>query len=389
MDIDSDNENILIVAPTGQDASLASEIFRRAGLGSEVFPRVPELLVRLQSSCGMIFLAEEALNIESAGSLRQALLNQEAWSDLPVLIMVSSQGRGPSGQKVLDLFGPTVNVSLIERPFHTTTLISSVKVFLRARRRQYQVRHLLNELTDALRQRDEFVSIASHELKTPLTALKLQNQISKRALSSEGAHLLTPDKIARSVETADRQLDRLSVLVEDLLDVSRIRAGKLKIETADFDLSQLTKQVVEQLAPQLAAAGSAIQFEGTDEALGCWDSLRIEQVVTNLISNAIKYGSGKPIRVSVSVIEEKAVLSVQDQGVGILPEDQVRIFERFERVASENKVSGLGLGLYIVRQIVEMHGGRIWVESTLGRGSTFKVELPLRERAKERRARLG
>jgi len=233
---------------------------------------------------------------------------------------------------------------------------------------------LYSAAQDAIRIRDEFLSIASHELKTPLTPLQLQ-------LDSLGATLrnseLKSDKLNRRLETANRQTRRLAKLVENLLDVSRISAGRLSLERERFDLSAVTAEVAERFGPDAAAAGCRVTVHADRAVLGDWDRLRLEQVVTNLLSNAIKYGAGKPIDIHVRQDGGTARLTVADQGIGISPEDSARIFGRFERAVPLRHYGGMGLGLYIARQIVDAHGGSIVVSSAPGRGSTFTVVLPL------------
>jgi PAS domain S-box-containing protein len=223
---------------------------------------------------------------------------------------------------------------------------------------------------EAVHARDDFLSIASHELRTPLTPLRLQIQILRRMLTNRGA--LARDKLAGSLDTLERQTERLGRLVSDLLDVSRITAGKLTLHRERLDLADLAREVVERYA---GASGSRIDLQ-TESAAGHWDRARLEQVATNLLANAIKYGQGKPIDVSVGLKEGIALLAVRDRGIGIAAADVERIFGRFERAASASSYGGLGLGLYIAQQITAAHGGRISVESAPGQGATFTVALP-------------
>jgi signal transduction histidine kinase/DNA-binding response OmpR family regulator len=232
---------------------------------------------------------------------------------------------------------------------------------------------LYREACEAIRARDEFLSVASHELNTPLATLTLQlDEILLPAMSGQRGD--TPD---RGMLLARRQVDRLSRLVWNLLDVSRIAAGQIQLWRSEVDLAAMTREVLAQFAAELSRAGCRADVDAPQAVIGRWDPLRIEQVIANLLSNACKYGAGKPIRVTVSSQGPVARLSVQDQGIGILPADAERIFERFERAASQRHYGGLGLGLYITRQVVEAHGGTIRVASHAGAGSTFSVELPL------------
>jgi signal transduction histidine kinase len=229
------------------------------------------------------------------------------------------------------------------------------------------------ETRAAVALRDDFLSIASHELRTPLTSLLLQLVAIRRRIARGDAASATHD-----FERVERQIQRIARLVDDLLDISRIAHGQLRLEPERFDLGDLATEVVARLAEQATAAGSTVAIVREGPALGSWDRLRIEQVVTNLISNAIKYGQGRPIEVRVSSSETSAELAVVDRGIGIAIEDAERIFGRFERAVSSRNFGGLGLGLYITRQIVEAHGGTIAVTSRPGEGATFAVSLPIR-----------
>jgi PAS domain S-box-containing protein len=233
-------------------------------------------------------------------------------------------------------------------------------------------------LKEALRARDEFLSIASHELRTPLTSLKLQLQMTQRRIERGDPRAYEPRQVSKLVEQSDRQLARLARLVEDMLDIARIRTGRLVIEPGRLDAVALTREVLERLSPHLAEAGTPATLEAPEQLEAEWDRFRIEQVLTNLLTNAMRYGDGKPVAVTLLSQGERVLLSVRDQGLGIAKESHERIFNRFERAISANDVSGLGLGLFICRQLVEAHGGHIWVESEgLGQGSTFFVALPV------------
>jgi signal transduction histidine kinase len=225
------------------------------------------------------------------------------------------------------------------------------------------------DLKQAIRARDEFLSIASHELRTPLTALKLRLQA---LLYAKGLD----EKLEKKLESAARQTQRLERLIDNLLDISRMTTGHLELEREDLDLAEVCHEVIERLRDEASSLGSQMRFEAASRASGCWDRLRIEQVVTNLLTNAMKYGDGKPIVVQVSEDERNAELGVRDCGLGIEERDLERIFNQFERAANRRAAGGLGMGLYITRQIVEAHGGTIEVDTKAGQGSLFRVRLP-------------
>ena len=233
------------------------------------------------------------------------------------------------------------------------------------------------ELQQSVRVRDEFLSIASHELKTPVTALSLQLQSVLRAAARSTAegNSLALVKISR----AETQLMRLTRLIDNLLDVSRITAGRLDFEPEEVDLAHVVRESVDRLRDEATRGGTDIVLRADTPVCGFWDRLRLEQVVTNLLTNAVKYGNGHPVELRVEQTStDRARLTVQDRGIGISPENQARIFERFERAVSERQYGGLGLGLWITRQIVTALEGEIYVESAAGEGSLFTVDLPLR-----------
>lgn len=235
----------------------------------------------------------------------------------------------------------------------------------------------LEKAKQAIQVRDEFLSISSHELRTPLTPLKLQIQSIGKYLERGQLQDLSDDRLKRMLGTCEKQVSRLTALVEDLLDVSRISSGRLTLNFESVDLSEALREVVERFLPQLQNSGCEVRLSAPAELLARVDRLRFEQIVINFLTNSMRYAKGKPIEVSLTVENAKAVLKVRDQGIGISREDQKRIFDRFERVLSSTNYGGLGLGLFIVRQIVLAHGGNISVESELGQGATFIVVLPL------------
>lgn len=239
---------------------------------------------------------------------------------------------------------------------------------------------LYQNTEDALRSRDEFFSIASHELKTPMTSLKLQLQMMRRSIDRQPTGDNKEIVFRSKLEQADRQTNRLVKLVDNLLDVSRIRNQRFGLDLSEFDLSQLTQETIARMADQAQTTGSQLRSTIEPSIVGTWDKLRVEQAITNLVSNAIKYGRGNPIDIVLQRSAQGVTLSVHDQGIGIPTIDQARIFARFERAVSERDFAGLGLGLYITSQIVQAHNGSIRVESTPDVGSSFVLELPLRTR---------
>jgi signal transduction histidine kinase len=230
---------------------------------------------------------------------------------------------------------------------------------------------------EAIRVRDEFLSIASHELRTPLTPLQLQLQGLLRRIGSRPDEALPIDHVRNSVARSEKQVKRLARLVDALFDVSRISAGKLDLAPEEFDLVELVREVIERVPAESAHHGRGVTIDSDGPIIGCWDRVRIEQVVSNLVANAIKYGGETSPEVLLRRTTLRAEIRVSDHGIGIASDHLDRIFDRFERAVAPLSYGGLGLGLYIAKQIVEAHGGTIRVSSELGIGSTFTVELPL------------
>ncbi|MBS7562301.1 MULTISPECIES: hybrid sensor histidine kinase/response regulator [Pseudomonas] len=234
-----------------------------------------------------------------------------------------------------------------------------------------------NELEQAVRMRDDFMSIVAHEVRTPLNGLILETQLRKMHLARENAAAFSLDKMHAMVDRDERQIKSLIRLIEDMLDISRIRTGKLSIRPSRFDLAQLVRGLVENFAPQVEAAQSSLSLEAEQPLQGHWDEFRIEQVISNLLTNALRYGAKSPIQVRVYAQDGEARVEVRDHGIGISEENQKRIFQQFERVSASHVAAGLGLGLFISEQIVTAHGGTISVESRIGEGALFRVSLPL------------
>ena len=289
-------------------------------------------------------------------------------------------------------------VDFLHKPLDIHAVKSKVNVFVELYRQSKAMKHQVEaleqsrreqetllaqlkvtqgELEHAVRMRDDFMSIVSHEVRTPLNGLILETQLRKMHLARDNAAAFSMDKMQAMVDRDERQIQSLIRLIEDMLDVSRIRTGKLSIRPSTFDLSHTVANLLESFAAQISAAQSQVNFTVCQSVTGQWDEFRIEQVVSNLLTNALRYGARKPVDVSVYVEGGNAIIDVRDQGIGISEENQQRIFHQFERVAGSDVVSGLGLGLFISEQIIAAHNGAISVHSTLGEGALFRVSLPL------------
>ena len=233
------------------------------------------------------------------------------------------------------------------------------------------------ELQRSLRMRDEFMSMVAHELRTPLNTLFLETQM--RTLNLERGNLaaFAPEKLPKMIARDARQIRSLVRLIDDMLDVSRISSGKLSIRREPVDLPALVRRVAEDLAPCAGDGASLLQVQAEQPIEGYWDAFRVEQIVVNLISNALRYGEGKPVEISLAQTKNSAVIEVRDHGIGIGAKDQERIFDAFERVVHQDRTGGLGLGLFITKQLVDAHGGAITLQSQPGHGALFSVTLPL------------
>lgn len=230
---------------------------------------------------------------------------------------------------------------------------------------------------DAVRSRDDFLAIAAHELKTPVATMQIHLDGLMQAVLHGTLASLPAEKQRKMIEIAGRQIERLTHLIQLLLDVTRLEQGRLQIEPNQADLAQIVQASVDRHEPALKEAGLELTLDLPAPVVGHWDAHRLEQVVDNLLSNAMKYGQGHPVAIRVFARDGAGVLEVSDRGRGIPPEIQQRIFEKFDRGDLPAGFAGLGMGLYIAREIVAAHGGTIAVESVPGEGSLFRVELPI------------
>ncbi len=262
------------------------------------------------------------------------------------------------------------------QPFEASELSATVGALLRIRAAERDAKRLAGDLAEAVEIRDDFMSIASHELKTPLTSLQLQLDGIARLL--RGRENGSESALGKKLATAIRQTDRLSVLIDDLLAVATISQGRFTLERSEADLERVVTEIVEGFQAEAARANSTLTLHSSGPVKLRIDPLRIGRVVQTLVSNAIKYGCERPVDVTLSHAAEQARIAVRDHGIGIAPADRKRIFGRFERAVSARNYGGLGMGLYISHRIVEAHGGTIHVEPAEGIGSLFVVELPTR-----------
>jgi len=288
-------------------------------------------------------------------------------------------------------------VDFLYKPLDSDAVRSKVNVFVtldqqrrqmqrqmaaleRSRQEQETLLRELNqtqaELQRSLRMRDEFMSLVAHELRTPLNTLFLEAQMRSLQLKRGTLASIQPEQFDAMIKRDERQIKAMIRLIDDMLDVSRMRSGQLSIRPAQVELMTLLERVVSDLSLQATATGCKLSLQEHPPVQGCWDEFRIEQVVVNLLTNALRYGGGQPVEVSVQYTDNLVRIHVRDEGKGIAPQDLERIFEPYERGARNGEPKGLGLGLYISRQLAVSHGGELRVTSKPGEGSTFTLILP-------------
>lgn len=364
---------ICILASKRRDAELTCASLHADGLAAFPVDTFDELLAALDGPVGALMLTEESVPEPGWSELGKRLAGQPPWSDIPAVVF--SRNRHPGLERLLE--AGTGNVTVLETPVRVSTVVSAGRVALRARRRQYEVRELLERLEETDRRKDEFLAMLGHELRNPLAAVQLALQV--RELQPSHA----PD---RSMPIVRRQLHNLGRIVDDLLDVSRVTLGKIKLELAQVDLCDSAQRCASALANEAEMSGVSLSLDLPGERL--WiagDPVRIEQVIANLVTNAIKYTpAGGRIVVSAARRGEWARLAVRDTGIGIDPATLSGLFDLFVQAKQglDRSRGGLGLGLSLVRRLVELHGGTVGAHSDgIGKGAEFWLELPLGMRA--------
>jgi signal transduction histidine kinase/ActR/RegA family two-component response regulator len=369
---------ILLLCPTGRDGPVTQKVLSRAGLDSRICSDADDLCRHLNDSAaaGAAVIAEEALvRPEVLQQLLDVLARQPVWSDLPLVILTARATTGKLANSLSASLEPRANVTFLERPLRVLTLVSTLRAALRARNRQHQVRELLNHTQEQVGQRDRFLALLGHELRNTLAAIRTAAEVLDNIRSDD-------ESIASEQrQVIVRQTKNLAHLVDDLLDVARITAGKITLNRRTLDVAQLVSQSVSSIRLAMRPLRQRVLVELPAGPL--WvngDPVRLEQVVTNLVGNAIKYTHDDGvITVKVCLEGGRASIDVCDNGIGI-PRDTVQhIFEPFYRVDSPQAQlrGGLGLGLAVVRGLVELHGGQINADSDgPGCGSRFSVLLP-------------
>ncbi|HEX2831587.1 MAG TPA: hybrid sensor histidine kinase/response regulator [Thermoanaerobaculia bacterium] len=364
------SELILIVAPVGRDSELLCSQLAAHGLEGRECSDMLELAELLPQGAGAIFATEEALTPNGLGDLNRALAKQPPWSQIPIVIFTGTMTAGP--KPLPPEIMKRTNVTLVDRPVRIQSLISAAHSALRARERQYEIRDLMRELEERVQERDRFLAVLGHELRNPLGAILLAAQMRDDDGKLDGDH----------ADLIERQSRHLTRLVNDLLDLSRVAAGKIVLKQQPVDLRDVAAEALRVLQPVGDAQRVAIQLQRCARPLIVrGDPVRLDQIVTNVLSNAIKYTPEEGhVRVVLAEEEGSAVIRVTDDGVGIAPERIGVIFELFAQ--AENAIGraqgGMGIGLALVRNLMELHDGTVEARSEgIGKGSEFLLRLPL------------
>ena len=377
------DNRVLIFAPVGKDAPLTLDVLRRAELHGSVCRTADDLCNEFHRGAAVMILTEEALEDQGIGQLMECLRTQSAWSDIPILLFADAE-RSEIYLRTLRLLEGLRNVVLLERPIRLGAALSLIRSAIRGRKRQYELRDLLTALAQAReeaetanRLKDEFLATLSHELRTPLNAI-----LGWTTMLRDGN--VQPRHVMRALDTIHRNATAQVQIVNDLLDVSRIVQGKLQLAPKQTQLQPLVTLAVESITPTAEAKGVTITTSFAADPVMVWaDPDRLQQVFWNLLANAVKFTpSGGRVDITMQVEGSDVHVSVSDTGSGISAAFLPFVFERFRQAdgSSTRTHGGLGLGLSIVRHLIEMHGGRMKAESAgEGRGATFTVSLPARQ----------
>jgi signal transduction histidine kinase len=371
---------VLLLAPTGGDAANAIGVLRTSGFEGIVCNDLDDIVTHAKEGAGAMLIAEEALRTKSLKVLTQFLEEQPSWSDLPLVMITSGGDTTHISLRAYEAFGPAVNLSLVERPFRVITLVSTLRAALRSRRRQYEVRDLLEQLEEKVRERttrleqtiselEAFSYSMSHDLRAPLRAMRGYSQV----LMDEYAARLDEDGLGylKRILNASERLDRL---VQDVLRYSR--AARETIDCIPVDLEALIPAVIAEypaLRPpsaQVIVAKPLLRVSGHEASL--------TQALSNLLGNAVKFiapGSMPIIKVWTEQRGSRVRIFIADNGIGIPKEHHDKIFKMFERLSAGPEYEGTGIGLAIVAKAVERMRGDVGLESQVGHGSTFWIEL--------------
>jgi signal transduction histidine kinase/CheY-like chemotaxis protein len=360
---------VLVRGATARDDSMTVRELLRAGIDAQACASVDELRREVFRGCGAVLLAEECLPDPATTHLLRAIAGQEPWSDLQLLVLAR---QGADSMVIAQAMSLGANLAVLERPMRVAALITAVRTALRARRRQYEMRDLLDSLNLADQRKTEFLATLAHELRNPLAPISNCVGLLQRGV---------PDQ-APLLRVMERQLHHMIRLVDDLLELSRITRGKVELRMEDLDLHRVVDAALETSRPLIEKGHHRLALRLRDEPLCVrGDPVRLAQVLSNLLNNAARYtDDGGEISVEAHAEGGEAVLAVSDNGSGLTQDALTGVFDMFTQAdASDTRAQhGLGIGLALVRNLVEMHGGVVTADSQgPGLGSRFEVRLPL------------
>jgi signal transduction histidine kinase len=363
---------VCIVSPNSADLDLAANFLAENGIDVLGVPNLLSAAADMDERFGCLLLVEESLLEEHIPPLREALKRLPAWCDLPLIVV--SRDVGLFGMLTASAFPDSGNVTLLERPLNPHSLVSAVHMALRATGRQRQLAELIEQRERALKLRDEFLAMLAHELRNPLAPMR-------NALYVMRAQQDDPRSL-RNIEILERQVLHLSRMVDDLMDVARLERGKVVLQKGPVDINGVVAAAVASAVPMAQGRGHGIAMQLSETPLVAnADEVRIEQIVTNLLTNAVKFSS-RPDRILVQTRAEEgfAVIGVEDRGIGFDPGAAESLFDPFLQAnpTLERSTGGLGLGLTIVRRLAQLHGGLVRASSEgPGKGARFEVRIPL------------
>lgn len=363
----------LVLTSNAVDAELAVQLLAESGISATAYDGASALCRSVSDDVGCMVLTGELLNDDELPILCEIIENQPTWSDIPLILVAADTAK--LNMFVEQIFQRAGNVTLLEQPLNPATLISAVRVGLRARAHQIEVRDLLTERDAALRQRDEFLAMLAHELRNPLAPMRNAVYLQQRLPIDDPMFVKTRDIF-------DRQVTHLARMVDDLLDVARLERGMIQLQRQRIDLNAVVTAAVDACATLMQARRHTVSVDLAREPLPLdADPVRIEQLVVNLITNAAKFTpTAGEIRIATARQGASALLSVVDSGIGLRPEMAQAIFNPFtqdDRTLDRSR-GGLGIGLTIARRIAELHGGALEANSAgVNKGSTFVARFPL------------
>ncbi|MDP3911361.1 MAG: hybrid sensor histidine kinase/response regulator [Gemmatimonadales bacterium] len=368
---------LLLLAPTARDAALSTRLLAEAGLACHTCADLAELVGELDQGAGAILLTETALGIHDLDALAAILGRQPTWSDIPVVLLSPRGADSPIAVWAMNTLG---NVTVLEQPIRVMTLISALRSALKARQRQYELRDQLEALrrsrallADADRRKDEFLATLSHELRNPLAPIRNALHVLRLAGTD-------PETRARVMDTMERQVGTVIRLVDDLLELSRVTQGRIELRKERVRLDGILRNALESSGPLIEAAGHELIVEVPPETVLLEaDPVRLSQVIANLLNNAAKYtDKGGRVWLTVQPGASDVVISVRDTGYGIPATMLTEVFEMFVQAhpSADRTRQGLGIGLTLVKRLVELHGGTVEARSAgPGQGSEFVVRL--------------